>query len=63
MSAVKPAKKSVIARLPPTVREQYFSVFVKPEPEMVHPDLYKLIIDDGTDVILNEVKRYNEARK
>jgi len=63
LSTVKSARKSVVAKLPPTIREQYFSVFAKPEPEMVHPDLYKMIIDDGTDVILNEVKRYNEARK
>jgi len=63
LSSVKSTKKSVISKLPPSVREQYFSVLAKPEPEMVHPDLYKLIIDDGTDVILNEVKRYNEARK
>jgi hypothetical protein len=63
LSTVKSARKSVVAKLPPTIREQYFSVFAKPEPEMVHPDLYKMIIDEGTDVILNEVKRYNEARK
>ena len=63
MSSVRSAKRSVTAKLPPTIREQYFSVLAKPEPEMVHPDLYKMIIDDCTDVILNEVKRYNDTRK
>jgi hypothetical protein len=38
-------------------------MFAKPEPEMVHPDLYKKILDEGTDAILQNVKNYNAERK
>jgi len=30
-------------------------MFAKPEPEMVHPDPYKKILDEGTDAILRNV--------
>lgn len=56
-------KKNVLERLPPTFREQYFSLFAAPEPETIHPNLYQKIIDNGTDLILKQLKKYNEQRK
>lgn len=58
-----PKRKSVLERLPLTFREQYFSLFSGPEPETLHPDLYKKLIDDGTDLILKRFQDYNEDRK
>jgi hypothetical protein len=56
-------KKSVLERLPPTFREQYFALFASPEPETIHPNLYQKLIDNGTDLILKQLKKYNEQRK
>jgi len=56
-------KKSVLERLPPTFREQYFSLFAGPEPETIHPSLYQKLIDDGTDQIIKQLKTINERRK
>ena len=56
-------KRNVLDRLPPTFREQYFSLFGAPEPETIHPTLYQKLIDNGTDVILNQLKKYNEQRR
>src|SRR5436190_1605868 len=50
-------------RSPPAVREQYSAMFAKPEAEMVHPDLYRKILDEGTDEILQNIKKYNDERK
>jgi len=30
---------------------------------MIHPDLYKQIIDESTDLILEYIKKYNEERR
>lgn len=38
-------------------------MFSKPEPEMLHPELYGQLIDHGTDVILDYLKRYSEDRR
>jgi len=56
-------RKTTTIKVPPAVREQYFAIFAKPEPEMIHPDLYRQIIDDGTDLILEHMKQYNEERR
>jgi hypothetical protein len=56
-------KKSVLERLPAEFREQYFSLFASPEPETIHPNLYQKLIDNGTDQILKQLKKYNEQRK
>ncbi|MGQ9565930.1 MAG: DNA double-strand break repair nuclease NurA [Candidatus Bathyarchaeales archaeon] len=56
-------KKNVLERLPPTFREQYFSLFAGPEPETIHPNLYQKLIDNGTDQILRQLKKINEQRR
>lgn len=56
-------KRNVLERMPPTFREQYFTLFGAPEPETIHPSLYQKLIDDGTDMILKQLKKYNEQRK
>jgi hypothetical protein len=56
-------KRNVLERLPPTFREQYFSLFGAPEPETIHSSLYQKLIDNGTDLILKQLKKYNEQRK
>jgi len=56
-------RRGVLERLPSTFREQYFSLFGGPEPETLHPDLYQRLIDDGTDVIIRQLKDYNQRRK
>lgn len=56
-------KKNVLDRMPPTFREQYFNLFGAPEPETIHPTLYQKLIDNGTDLILKQLKKYNEQRK
>lgn len=56
-------KKNVLERMPPEFREQYFSLFAAPEPETVYPNLYQKLIDNGTDLILKQLKNYNEQRK
>jgi len=49
--------------MPPDFREQYFSLFAGPEPETLHSDLYQKLIDDGTDIIVRQLKDYNKRRK
>jgi len=49
--------------MPPDFREQYFSLFAGPEPETLHSDLYQRLIDDGTDIIVRQLKDYNKRRK
>jgi len=56
-------KKHILESLPPTFREQYFSVFAGPEPETLHPDLYQRLIDEGTDRIIEHLKDYNQRRR
>lgn len=56
-------KKRILESLPPTFREQYFSIFTGPEPETLHPDLYQRLIDEGTDIIIEHFKEYNRLRK
>ena len=56
-------RRRTLERLPPTFREQYFSIFSDPEPETLHPDLYQRLIDEGTDVIIEHLKGYNKLRK
>jgi len=56
-------KKHILERLPPTFREQYFSIFAGPEPETLHPDLYQRLIDEGTDVIIEHFRDYNRRRR
>jgi len=60
-SSPLPEKRKI--RFPPSIREQYFSIFSKPEPEMIHPELYKQIIDYGTDIILEQIKKFNDERR
>jgi len=38
-------------------------MFSKPEPEMVHPGLYGELIDKGTDIIIEELKKYSVERR
>jgi len=49
--------------LPPDFRETYFSLFSGPEPETLHADLYHMLIDEGTDIIIQQLKEYNQRRK
>jgi len=56
-------KKHILESLPPSFREQYFSVFAGPEPETLHPDLYQRLIDEGTDRIIEHLRDYNERRR
>jgi len=49
--------------LPRAFRETYFSLFSGPEPETLHADLYRMLIDEGTDVIIQQLKGYNQRRK
>jgi len=56
-------KKRILERLPPTFREQYFSIFAEPEPETLHPDLYQRLIDEGTDMIMEHFREYNRLRR
>ncbi|MEM2110863.1 MAG: DNA double-strand break repair nuclease NurA [Candidatus Bathyarchaeia archaeon] len=56
-------KKGILSKIPPDFREHYFSLFSGPEPETLHPDLYQRLIDDGTDVIIRQLKEYNQRRK
>lgn len=56
-------RRDLLERLPPTFREQFFSLFSGPEPETLHPDLYQRLVDDGTDVIIERLKDYNQRRK
>ncbi len=50
-------------RIPKYLRETFFSLFSKPEPETIYPELYMKIIDRGTDLILDHLRQYNERRK
>jgi len=59
----KTSEKKTLSKIPPVAREQFFYPFYKPEPETVHPDLYRDIIDYSTDLILEHLKKYNEVRK
>ena len=49
--------------LPRAFRETYFSLFSGPEPETLHADLYRMLIDEGTDIIIQQLKEYNHRRK
>jgi len=48
---------------PRAFRETYFSLFSGPEPETLHADLYRMLIDEGTDIIVQQLKEYNRRRK
>ncbi|MCW4020227.1 MAG: DNA double-strand break repair nuclease NurA [Candidatus Bathyarchaeota archaeon] len=56
-------RKTISREMPPAFRERYFSLFSEPEPETLHSDLYQRLIDDGTDVIIGQLKAYNQRRK
>ena len=56
-------RKGISEGMPPAFREQYFSLFAGPEPETLHSDLYQRLIDDGTDIIVRQLKDYNQRRK
>jgi len=56
-------RKQVPEEMPTGLRERYFSLFTGPEPETLHADLYQRLIDDGTDVIIKQLKAYNQSRK
>jgi transcriptional regulator with XRE-family HTH domain len=56
-------KKNVLDRMPPEFRDQYFSLYAAPEPEVLYPGLYQKLIENGTDQILKRLKQYNEQRK
>jgi hypothetical protein len=56
-------RKGSLEDMPSDFREQYFSLFAGPEPETLHSDLYQKLIDDGTDVIVRQLKDYNKRRK
>ena len=49
--------------MPQAFRETYFSLFSGPEPETLHADLYRMLIDEGTDVIIRQLKEYNQRRR
>ncbi|MCW4026102.1 MAG: DNA double-strand break repair nuclease NurA [Candidatus Bathyarchaeota archaeon] len=56
-------RRGASKEMPPAFREQYFSLFAGPEPETLHSDLYRRLIDDGTDTIVRQLRDYNERRK
>ncbi|RJS84065.1 DNA double-strand break repair nuclease NurA [Candidatus Bathyarchaeota archaeon] len=49
--------------LPPDFRETYFSLFSGSETETLHADLYHMLIDEGTDIIIQQLKEYNKRRR
>ena len=49
--------------IPRVFRETYFSLFSGPEPETLHADLYRMLIDEGTDIIVQRLKEYNQRRR
>jgi len=56
-------KRRSFKTLPRAFRETYFSLFSGPEPETLHADLYRMLIDEGTDVIIQKLREYNLRRK
>ena len=56
-------RRKIRETLPRAFRETYFSLFSGPEPETLHADLYRMLIDEGTDVIIQQLKGYNERRR
>jgi len=56
-------KRRASEKLPPAFRETYFSLFSRPEPETLHADLYRMLIDEGTDLIIQQLREYNRRRK
>ncbi len=56
-------KKDILRKIPPSFREQYLLPLTSPEHETIHPDLYRRLIDEGTDMIINGLKVYNKRRK
>jgi hypothetical protein len=59
----KTSEKRTLSKIPPVAREQFFYPFYKPEPETVHPDLYRDIIDYSTDFILEHLKNTMRLEK
>jgi len=55
-------RKKTFGMLPRDFRETYFSLFSGPEPETLHADLYRMLIDEGTDIIIQQLKEYNQRR-
>mgnify|MGYP000129572962 CR=1 FL=1 len=55
--------KNLVKMLPPDFREHYFSLFKEPEPETLYPELYRKLIDDGTDVIIRHLSEYSRRRR
>ncbi|RLI04754.1 hypothetical protein DRO22_03615, partial [Candidatus Bathyarchaeota archaeon] len=56
-------RRKTLEALPPAFRETYFSLFSGPEPETLHADLYRMLIDEGTDIIIQQLKEYNQRRR
>lgn len=56
-------RRRTLEEMPPEFRERFFSLFAGPEPETLHSDLYQRLIDDGTDMIVQQLKVYNQRRK
>ena len=60
---IREKRRKASHMLPPAFRETYFSLFSGPEPETLHADLYRMLIDEGTDVIIKQLKEYNRRRR
>jgi len=60
---IREKRRKASQMLPPAFRETYFSLFSGPEPETLHADLYRMLIDEGTDVIIKQLKEYNRRRR
>ena len=60
---IREKRRKTSQMLPPAFRETYFSLFSGPEPETLHADLYRMLIDEGTDVIIKQLKEYNRRRR
>jgi len=60
---IRERRRKIPEVLPRAFRETYFSLFSGPEPETLHADLYRMLIDEGTDIIIQQLKEYNQRRK
>ena len=59
----KERRRQISEKMPTDFRERYFSAFSGPEPETLHSELYQQLIDEGTDVIVQQLNTYNQQRK
>ncbi|HDN01564.1 MAG TPA: DNA double-strand break repair nuclease NurA [Candidatus Bathyarchaeota archaeon] len=60
---MEPRKEERFRRIPQPFREEFLQPLTVHDHETIHPDLYRHLIDEGTDIIIEGLRRYNENRK